>query len=196
MTDVGEAPPTDASSDEAANAAANEAVIGPTHAPSSPTAVVVMGPSGAGKSTLGEALATAWGARFVDADAHHPPSNVAKMRRGEALDEADRAPWLARLSTLLDAEPGRVVLACSALRREHRKALGVDGIQRRLVFLEVEPATLARRLEERRGHFAGRALLDSQLATLEVPTSEERVLHLNGEVPLDQLVSTTLAWLA
>jgi gluconokinase len=52
--------------------------------------LVVMGVSGAGKSTVAVELAARLGADFVEGDALHPVENVAKMRRGEPLDDADR----------------------------------------------------------------------------------------------------------
>ena len=60
--------------------------------------VLVMGVAGVGKTTIGEALARALGARFIDADDYHPPENVAKMKAGIALQDADRWPWLQRLN--------------------------------------------------------------------------------------------------
>lgn len=59
--------------------------------------LVVMGVSGTGKSTLGVALSNTLKLPFVDGDDLHPPSNVAKMSRGEALTDEDRKPWLARI---------------------------------------------------------------------------------------------------
>ncbi|KAI6113258.1 P-loop containing nucleoside triphosphate hydrolase protein [Pisolithus croceorrhizus] len=59
--------------------------------------LVVMGVSGTGKSTLGAALSNALKLPFIDGDDLHPPSNVAKMTRGEALTDEDRKPWLARI---------------------------------------------------------------------------------------------------
>jgi len=63
--------------------------------------VVVMGVTGCGKTTVGAMLAGACGWDFLDADDFHPPHNVEKMRRGEALNDQDRGPWLERLGTLL-----------------------------------------------------------------------------------------------
>jgi gluconokinase len=60
--------------------------------------VLVMGVAGVGKTTIGEALARALDARFVDADDYHPPENVAKMKAGIPLQDADRRPWLDRLN--------------------------------------------------------------------------------------------------
>lgn len=50
--------------------------------------------SGTGKSTLGRALSEALHLPFIDGDDLHPVANVAKMSRGEPLDDADRRPWL------------------------------------------------------------------------------------------------------
>lgn len=137
-----------------------------------PVAVVVMGVAGSGKSTVGAALADRLGWDFVDADDHHPAANVDKMRRGEPLDDRDRSPWLDALRTVIDDHARRgaaLVLACSALRRSYRDRLGVDGDRVRLVHLDVGRPELERRLRERAGHFMAVDMLDSQLATLEVP---------------------------
>jgi len=81
--------------------------------------VVLMGVSGAGKTTIGKLLAGRLGAHFLDADDFHPQANVAKMRAGQPLDDADRAPWLDRLNEALRRYRDRaesVVLACCALK--------------------------------------------------------------------------------
>jgi gluconokinase len=87
------------------------------------TVVVVMGVAGSGKTTVGTALAVALGWTFVDADDHHPPASVAKMARGEPLDDADRAPWLDELRGIIaDAlvRGAGLVMACSALKQRYR----------------------------------------------------------------------------
>jgi gluconokinase len=61
--------------------------------------ILLMGVTGSGKTTIGQALAELLHWQFIDADDFHPPSNVAKMRAGIPLDDADRAPWLAALRT-------------------------------------------------------------------------------------------------
>ena len=158
-----------------------------------PTVIVIMGPAGAGKSTVGHALASELGWRFVDADAFHSAANRARLARGEALSDADRAPWLAALrreiaTALARDEP--MVLACSALRRVYRAKLLPAGAQRsvRVVYLRVSADELAQRLRTRVGHFAPVELLSSQLATLEEPSPEEGALTLDGEQPAQVLV--------
>ncbi len=131
-----------------------------------------MGVTGVGKTTVGRRLATALGWEFHDADAYHPPANVAKMRTGIPLTEDDRAPWLEALRALLErlVVAGRsAVLACSALRRAHRERLRVPGAEIRFVHLAGDPALLRKRLAARRTHFMPPALLESQLETLEAP---------------------------
>jgi gluconokinase len=136
--------------------------------------IILMGPAGVGKTTVGRALASAIGWPFRDADDLHPPANIEKLRRGVPLDEADRQPWLARVrEVIVDASERKadVVLACSALREAYRQYLreGVDVDVIRWVFLYADRDLLHRRLASRQGHFAGPALLDSQLADLEPP---------------------------
>ena len=130
-----------------------------------------MGVTGAGKTTVGRLLAAELEWEFADADNFHPASNMEKMARGVPLTDADRAPWLAALrATILgwQAEGKNIVLACSALKREYRKELGV-GPQVRLVYLKGSRERIGSRLRERLGHFATEAILDDQFATLEEP---------------------------
>lgn len=91
-----------------------------------PRVVVVMGVSGSGKSTVGACLAERLGWRFADGDDFHSAGDVARMRSGHALTDADRAPWLAAVaawigSRLAAGEGG--VVACSALKRRYRDIL-------------------------------------------------------------------------
>lgn len=148
--------------------------------------VVVMGLAGAGKSTVGAALARALGWPFIDADDLHPAANIEKMRRGIALTDADRAPWLdrlrARIDTLLAAEQPAVV-ACSALRRAYRAYLRADAV--RFVYLKADYELLRQRLDTRRHHFMNPALLASQAALLEEPND---AIVVDAALPIDELV--------
>jgi gluconokinase len=134
--------------------------------------VIVMGAAGAGKTTIGRALADAMGWPFVDGDDRHSAANVDKMRRGIALSDADRAPWLAELHAIVARAIDRrapLVLACSALKQRYRDTLRGDCRQVRFVHLAAREPLLRARLEQRRGHFARAQLLPSQLAALEEP---------------------------
>ena len=111
--------------------------------------VVLMGVSGSGKTSVGVPLAAALGGEFVEGDDYHPPANVAKMRQGIPLDDADRRPWLETLA----AEIGRwlaagrtVVLACSALKRSYRAILRGGRPEVRFVHLKGDPALIRARL--------------------------------------------------
>ncbi|MEN9620476.1 MAG: hypothetical protein RL499_669 [Actinomycetota bacterium] len=160
-----------------------------------PAAVVVlMGVSGAGKTTVGLAAAERAGVRFIDADALHPPSNVAKMAAGEPLGDADRAPWLDAVAAVLVTDAPCIV-ACSALKAAYRDRLRADAPHAHFALLEPDRLTLEGRVAAREGHFMPAALLDSQLATLEPPTPSENVLVLDAARPLDDLAAAVAALL-
>jgi gluconokinase len=138
--------------------------------------IVLMGVAGSGKTTVGRIVATRLDAPFVDADDFHSAEAIATMHAGHALTDADREPWLRRVHTALrDVGDGPVVLACSALKRSYRDILRDDVAALTFVVLDVDPATLASRLAARADHFAGAALLPSQLETLELADDVVRV---------------------
>ena len=133
--------------------------------------VVLMGVTGVGKSTMGKLLAARCGMVFYDADDHHPSANVEKMRSGIPLQDNDRWPWLDQLNQLLQqaqTQQRSVVLACSALKSSYRERLRIGCDDVRFVLLKGDAQLIRQRLAERKGHYMNPALLDSQLATLEV----------------------------
>ena len=157
--------------------------------------VVVMGVSGCGKSTVGRALALELHATFLDADDFHPPENVARMRRGIALTDAERAPWLDALAARLArgcTSGEAVVLACSALKRAYRDRLRAGAPGLALVHLTGNEALLAQRIGARHGHYMPPTLLASQLATLETPGADEGAFTLDVALPTSALVHATL----
>ncbi len=150
--------------------------------------VIIMGVSGSGKTTVGLELAREAGGTFFDADDYHSAANVAKMRRGEPLTEADREPWLAALRKLVDAwrtDERLAVLACSALTRSSREKLGVARPGIALVFLHGSAELIQARMRAR-DHFMPPELLASQIETLEPP---EDALSLDVSLPVAALVA-------
>jgi 6-phosphogluconate dehydrogenase len=134
--------------------------------------VAVMGVAGSGKSTVGAMLARAMGCPFLDADSLHSTANVAKMSRGIALTDDDRAPWLAAIhARLLDAaRSGRsLVVACSALKQSYRNALA-EGIAITWVYLKGSAELIRSRLQQRDGHYMKADLLACQFEALEEPS--------------------------
>jgi gluconokinase len=131
-----------------------------------------MGVAGCGKTTIGKLLAQKLAWRFNDADEFHPAANVAKMSSGQPLNDADRAPWLQaindHITDCLASDMGAVV-TCSALKKTYREAIAVDPARVKFVHLHGSRELLWERISSRVGHFMKPSMLDSQLATLEIP---------------------------
>jgi len=160
--------------------------------------VVLMGVCGSGKTEIGRRLAARLGCDFLDGDDFHPPENVAKMRTGTPLVDADRWPWLDRLAAEIGARlsaGGGAVLACSALARRYRDRLGLARPGVVLVHLDGGRELIAARLASREGHFMPPGLLDSQLATLEQPAADERAIVIDVAAAPDQIADRIAAML-
>jgi gluconokinase len=141
--------------------------------------LIVMGVSGSGKTTLAHALVKLTGWQFAEGDDYHSEANREKMHSGIPLTDEDRAPWLAALHALIlqwcqRGENG--ILTCSALKKAYRETLtaGVPAEVYRFVLTEAPKAVIAQRMEARH-HFMPVELLDSQIATLELPEDAIRV---------------------
>ncbi|PDT03102.1 gluconokinase [Rhizobium chutanense] len=165
-----------------------------------PHAIIVMGVSGCGKSSVGEKLAGALHLAFVEGDALHPAANVEKMSKGIPLTDEDRMPWLDRIGEDMQAslEKGEgIIVSCSALKRIYRDRLrAAVGGNLFFVYLEGSKALLTQRMGERKGHFMPVSLLESQLATLEVPTAEPGVVTVDIDDTVDGIAVTALKGLA
>jgi len=137
--------------------------------------VVLMGVSGVGKTTLGKLLAARTGWKFEDADDYHSEENRRKMAAGIPLTDADRGRWLSALHErmLQYRQKGEsVILACSALKQQYRELLagGFAKSEMRFVYLHAPASLIQERMKSRHHPYMNPDLLDSQLATLEVPS--------------------------
>lgn len=157
--------------------------------------ILLMGVSGSGKSTIGPLLGQALGVPFADADAFHPPANIAKMARGEPLTDADRAPWLDAIGAWLAAQAGGIA-GCSALKRAYRDRLRALAPGLRVLHLGGDAAMIAARQSARTDHFMPASLMASQFATLQPPSADEHAIILDIGAPPAALVATALAALA
>lgn len=160
-----------------------------------------MGVSGCGKSTIGSELASKLNRPFKDGDSFHPPENVEKMRSGLPLTDSDRFPWLQAINLFARNNPGHVI-ACSSLKKLYRSILcehlsseseGKRGAM--FILLNLKREVLEKRVCSRPGHFMPSILLDSQLATLEMPRSDEpNVIVIEGnDDNVDQIVNSIVS---
>ncbi len=134
----------------------------------------MMGVSGSGKTTIGTLLAKRANAVFADADDYHPEANREKLSAGIPLTDEDREPWLESLNRLLRGwhdQDTNGILACSALKQSYRDLLsaGMPGGSITFLVLDASKAMIASRLAARQHTYMNPNLLDSQIATLEMP---------------------------
>ncbi len=148
-----------------------------------PIVLVLMGVAGCGKTTTAARLSHRLGWEFRDADAFHPPGNIAKMSAGVPLTDDDRWPWLAAIADWIDARLAvgeSAIVTCSALKRAYRDVLAGGRGRVRIVHLAGSQALIGARMAGRRNHFMPPSLLDSQFAALEPPAADEKII----EVPV------------
>ncbi len=148
-----------------------------------------MGVSGAGKTTIGRRLADELGWQFSDGDDFHPAANIDKMRRGHALTDADRQPWLERMHAAIVDRISRnqpAVLACSILKTRYRAIVEAGCYDHlRLVYLQGSAKLFHQRLAHRVDHFMRQELLASQFAILEEPAD---ALVIDAALPPAEIV--------
>jgi gluconokinase len=145
-----------------------------------------MGVCGSGKSSVGAELAALTGWPFIEGDDYHSAENRSKMAAGIALNDEDRAPWLAALHKQLanwNANEQNGILTCSALKQIYREQLRAGLHNTHLIWLDPPRMTLIDRLLHRTDHFIDPRLLKSQLETLEPPTNEEFPFHITADLP-------------
>lgn len=167
-----------------------------SHEAGNPAVIIVMGVASSGKTSLGERLAERLGWPFRDADSFHPPDNVAKMAGGTPLNDDDRKPWLAAIAAWIDDlrnSGGNGIVTCSALKRRYRDVIIGDRPDVALVYLKGSRELIGQRMAARQHHFMPPALLDSQFAALEEPSTDERPLVMPVELARDEIERRVLA---
>jgi gluconokinase len=156
-----------------------------------PRVVVMMGVAGCGKTAVGEALAKAFGWRFIEGDRLHPPENIERMSAGLPLTDQHRWSWLDSIGGQI-ADAGRAgvgaIAACSALKRVYRDRLRCHSGRILFIHLDVDKATATTRVASRKGHFMPASLIDSQFADLEPPGAGEASVTLDASRAVADLV--------
>lgn len=154
--------------------------------------VLVGGVAGCGKTTVGVLLADMLHWPFADADAFHSQANIAKMRSGIPLTDADRKPWLTAITAWMDeriAAGESAVAGCSALKQRYRDELLDGRPEVRMAFLELGRELAHARLVGLDGHFFTAALMDSQFAELEPPQESPQLIVLDAAKAPGQLAA-------
>lgn len=161
--------------------------------------LVIMGVSGSGKSTVAGILAGALKWDLQEGDDLHPAANVEKMASGQPLTDDDRWPWLDVVAGWISAhtekgEPG--IITCSALKRTYRDVLraaerpGGDVV---FVHLAGTRDKIGARLNARMDHFMPKALLDTQIATLEPLQPDEDAIVIDVGPPPAEVARQIIA---
>lgn len=156
-----------------------------------PVLIIVMGVSGSGKSSVAQALAKAYGYRYLDADDFHSEEAKAQMAAGTPLTDAMRIPWVNNISAYLtDCAQLDVscTLAFSGLRKAHRQQLRRLPFRLAFIYLKGSRETIARRMSSREDHFMPTSLLESQFASMEDSSGERDVLPIDIAPPLETVI--------
>jgi len=147
--------------------------------------IIVMGVSGSGKTTLAKGCATHYSLPFIEGDDYHPQSNLNQMAQGIALGDDDRWPWLDQLGQAIKEKArlkGGAIASGSSLKKRYRQYLA-QVIAKPLVFVYLHGSRegLMQRVSNRKDHIMPPSLLDSQLNTLEIPSSDEPVITVSTD---------------
>ncbi|MGQ8776825.1 gluconokinase [Serratia sp. NA_112.1] len=157
---------------------------------------VVMGVSGSGKSAVAAAAARQLSANFLDGDFLHPRSNILKMASGAALNDEDRAPWLAALNNAafaMQRTNSVSLIVCSALKKHYRDRLRTGNDNLSFIYLHGDFSVIESRLAARNGHFFKPQMLITQFATLEQPGADEPdVIAVDINQPLAAVIADTV----
>lgn len=161
--------------------------------------LVLMGVSGSGKSTVAFELHRLLRWPFQEGDDLHPPANVAKMRSGKPLNDADRLSWLEAIALWIDQrlaahEPG--IITCSNLKRAYRQITIGNRRGVRLVFLKGDESLIHDRILQRPHTYMPPSLLHSQFETLEEPQEDEHPIVVTINCSVTQTVNELLKRLA
>jgi len=157
--------------------------------------ILLMGVSGSGKTTVGVHLARELNWPFYDGDDFHPQMNIYKMKRGDALTDDDRKPWLVSIQQLIDRlilEGKSAVIACSALKKSYRDILAEGHKEVRFVYLKGDYELIEARLEKRSTHFFEKGLLKNQFEVLEEPENALRVDVIQEPVTIAEAIKKGL----
>jgi gluconokinase len=159
--------------------------------------LVLMGVSGCGKSTVAGLLAGQLGWDFQEGDDLHSEENVEKMASGQPLTDDDRWPWLDSVASWIREHdfagiPG--IVTCSALKRSYRDRLRGPHVV--FVYLAGSGDEIRNRLSARMNHYMPAVLLDSQLACLDTPAADERVITIGVAAPPAEIAAEIIRRLA
>lgn len=154
-----------------------------------------MGVSGSGKSTLAQWLVQALNGSFVEGDDYHSDESRDKIRRGVALSDQDREPWLDRLSAYMAGSDRTTIVSCSALKHSYRARLRSGVRELMFVYLDIALPEAIDRVSRRQGHEFPAALVADQFAALESPEGEERVLCLSATQAVERSVVQAIRWI-
>jgi gluconokinase len=128
------------------------------------------------------------------------------MRNGVALTDADRWDWLVNLrlaaSARLDDGSSGVVLTCSALKRKYRDVIRIAAyndhdVLIHFIYLQAPEDVLLQRVGARQDHFMKSSMVESQLKSLEKPSSDEHDIHsvdVSGSSSEVQQVASETVW--
>jgi carbohydrate kinase (thermoresistant glucokinase family) len=162
--------------------------------------IVIAGPCGAGKSTVAEAISKEYNVPWIEGDSLHSKESIGKMSAGTPLSESDRWLWLETVKAhallrLSQEQHNAIVVTCSALKHVYREELRRSRVlETEFILLQGTESIFKHRVQERKDHYIGAEMVNSQLDCLEAPgITETDIIPIDATLAREHVITEVLS---
>ena len=119
----------------------------------------IIGPSSSGKTKISKFISNKLHINFLEGDDFHPKANINMMKRGKALSDRNRMPWISSLNKYLVNKDQKFIVSCSALKLKYRKHLK-KNLNAKFIYPKTSYRVLRKRSFNRKHFFNPRQTLN------------------------------------